>query len=293
MSTRVGWLLPLTIIIGTASISIGAFWQQPTFISRIDSVRVDVLVTDGREPIVGLRPADFEVRDNGVPQVVDLMAFETIPLNVMLAFDLSSSVTGTRLEELRAASLTVAGALRPNDRAALLTFNNTISLRTPLTADLARLRAALDQLHLSGIGDDTALVDASYSALVLGESDAGRSLLIVFSDGADTASFLTPAAVLETAKRSDVVVYSVESSTGLPTHFLEDLCALTGGRALHVTSSKKVAETFGTIFDEFRHRYLISYTPRGVSKDGWHRLDVRVKNRRATVKARPGYLAAF
>jgi len=45
------------------------------------------------------------------------------------------------------------------------------------------------------------------------------------------------------------------------------------------------------ILDEFRHRYLVSDTPTGVAKDGWHRLDVRVKSRRATVKARPGYLA--
>jgi hypothetical protein len=40
----------------------------------------------------------------------------------------------------------------------------------------------------------------------------------------------------------------------------------------------------------FGLRYLLRYTPRGVAKDGWHRLEVRVK-RRGTVKARPGYLA--
>ena len=45
------------------------------------------------------------------------------------------------------------------------------------------------------------------------------------------------------------------------------------------------------MLQEFRQRYLVSYTPRGVAKDGWHRLEVRVRNRRATIKARPGYLA--
>jgi hypothetical protein len=44
------------------------------------------------------------------------------------------------------------------------------------------------------------------------------------------------------------------------------------------------------VLEEFRQRYLVSYTPRGVAKDGWHRLTVRVK-RGGTVKARPGYLA--
>jgi len=38
-------------------------------------------------------------------------------------------------------------------------------------------------------------------------------------------------------------------------------------------------------------RYLISYSPQGVSGAGWHRLEVRVKGRGATVKARPGYFA--
>ena len=49
--------------------------------------------------------------------------------------------------------------------------------------------------------------------------------------------------------------------------------------------------TFMSILEEFRHRSLVSYTPRGVSRDGWHRLEVRLKGRRATIKARPGYLA--
>jgi hypothetical protein len=48
---------------------------------------------------------------------------------------------------------------------------------------------------------------------------------------------------------------------------------------------------FLKILDEFRQRYLISYSPTGVAPDGWHRLDVRVKGRRLTVKSRTGYQA--
>ncbi len=58
-----------------------------------------------------------------------------------------------------------------------------------------------------------------------------------------------------------------------------------------IEKTANLAATFLGILDEFRHRYLVSYTPKGVPKDGWHKLDVRVKNRRATIKARPGYLA--
>src|SRR5262249_6977701 len=103
------------------------------------------------------------------------------------------------------------------------------------------------------------------------------------------ASWLTPASVLDTAKRSDVVVYAVAVGQRKP-EFLRDLTSYTGGRLYEVEKTTNINEIFLEVLREFRQRYLVSYTPRGVAKDGWHQLDVRVK-RRGTVKARPGYLA--
>lgn len=262
--------------------------QTPTFSSLVETVRVDVLATDGHAPILGLQPEDFEVLDNDVAQKVDLVAFQQLPLNVVLALDTSRSVSGERLEALRAASRAVVDELKADDKVALLSFSNVLSIRTGLTADADRVRVALEQPAVSG---DTALVDAAYTAVVLGESDAGRALVIVLSDGADTASFLTPESVLDTARRSDAVVYGVSVAGAGRTGFLRELCAQTGGRILSAESTKKIGETFLEVLDEFRHRYLISYAPQGVGKGGWHRLAVRVKRRRATVEARPGYLS--
>jgi hypothetical protein len=73
--------------------------------------------------------------------------------------------------------------------------------------------------------------------------------------------------------------------------FLRDLTSFSGGRLFEMDKTANLSATFVSILEEFRHRYLVSYTPRGVSKEGWHRLEVRVKGRRATIKARPGYLA--
>jgi VWFA-related protein len=259
-----------------------------TFSSRVDVVRVDALVTEGRQhPVSGLKAEDFEVLDNGVPQQIQLAVAEQLPLHVILAVDLSDSVAGERLAQIRAAGHAVIDDLKQDDRAALLTFSAAVSLRTTLTADVASVGAAIDRA--SG-GGDTSLVDASYSALVLGEADDARGLVIVFSDGADTRSFLTPASVLSTAARTAAVVYGA-SAGDAPTAFLDDLCRVTGGRVLTVQSTDKLRDAFLGILDEFRQRYVLSYVPRGVPKDGWHRLDVRVKGRRAAVKARPGYQA--
>ncbi len=56
-----------------------------------------MLVTDNGQPVRGLGPADFEVLDNGVPQDVALVSFDEVPLNVILALDMSDSVAGERL----------------------------------------------------------------------------------------------------------------------------------------------------------------------------------------------------
>ena len=263
--------------------------QGPAFTSRVDAVRVDVLVTDSGRIVRDLAAPDFEILDNGVRQQVELVTFERLPLKIVLAFDVSGSLAGERLRNLRSAGFALIDQLEADDEAALVTFSHVVTLGSPLTTDRARMRAALESAAASG---RTALVDASYAAMVLGEADAGRSLLILFSDGVDTASWLQPDLVLDTARRSDVVVYSVSTGSLRRAGFASELASLTGGSFLQVDSTKNLGAAFLRILDEFRQRYLVSYTPRGVSPGGWHRLEVRVKGRRATVRARPGYLGA-
>ena len=261
--------------------------QNATFSGRVVAVRVDVLVTDNGQPVRGLGPGDFEVRDNGVLQQIDLVSFDQIPLNVVLALDMSDSVAGDRLTRLRAAGRTVLARLAPQDQAALVTFSHVVQLGAGLTSDVMSVRTALERA--SGVGN-TALIDGAYAGMTIGETDAGRALLIVFSDGLDTSSWLSADQVLDAAKRSDAVAYAVAVRSPVRPEFLRDLTSQSGGRLFEIEKSEDLESTFVGILDEFRHRYLVSYTPQGVARDGWHRLDVRVK-RKATVKARPGYLA--
>jgi VWFA-related protein len=262
--------------------------QQPTFSAKRESVRVDVLVTDRGKVVSGLGAGDFEIRDNGVLQTVDLVSFQQIPLNVFLALDVSASVSGERLKHLQTAGHALLDRLAKDDRSALLTFSHTVLLREGLTGATARVRQALTEVEPSG---DTALVDGTYTAMMLDPSDGGRNLLLVFSDGLDTASWLKPEGVLQSARRSEFVVYGVSSRGPEDSKFLEDLTELTGGATLNIASTRDLSTAFLKILDEFRQRYLLSYSPSGVSSDGWHRLDVRVKGRRLTVNSRAGYQA--
>jgi VWFA-related protein len=261
--------------------------MQPTFSSRVEGIRVDVLVTDSsRRPLRGLTAADFSIRDNGILQEVDLVSYGETSLNVGLAFDLSESVVGEPLERLRAASRALTLELQPADRMALVTFDQVVTLRCPLS--VSNRSCATDALAAATPAGETALVDGVFAGMMVGESDAGRSLLMVFSDGLDIASWLTAERVLEMGRRSDVVVYPVTSKGARPA-FLGDLADLTGGRLHEVEPNDDLSATFRAILDEFRHRYLITYMPKNVPKDGWHKLEVKVNRSGARVKARPGY----
>jgi Ca-activated chloride channel family protein len=262
--------------------------QVPTFSSKVEAVRVDVLVTEDGKPLRGLRAADFEVLDNGVPQTIDLVSFEQLPLNVVFTFDLSSSIVGERLDNLREASRAVLDGLRTGDQAALVMFSTTVVVAPGLTGRAGLVQTAIDRAEPEG---ETSLVDASFAGMMVAESDVGRGLVIVFSDGLDTGSWLRPKAVLDVAKRSDAVVYAVSAGLASRAEFLEELTDQTGGRLFKVESTRSLSQVFLEMLGEFRQRYLLSYSPAGVSHDGWHELTVRVKGRNAVVKARPGYLA--
>ena len=276
------------LLSGVGLAAIGAAPQAPSFTSRVDAVRVDVLVTERGRIVRGLQATDFELRDKGVAQQVDLVTVERLPLRMVLAFDVSDSLDATRMEHLRAAGISLVDQMGPEDEGALLAFTHALSLRSPVTKDRTALKRALERA--SGFGR-TSLVDASYVGMVLGDSSVGRSLLIVFSDGVDTSSWLSADAVLDIARGSGVVVYCVSIGARRNATFVQQLASVTGGALIHIESTKDLSATFHRTLDEFRQRYVLTFTPRPTPEPGWHPLQVRVKGRRLTVHARAGYVA--
>ncbi len=281
---------------------------QHTFRSGVDLVRVDALVTDGRRGVTGLHAADFELRDNGVAQTIDEISLESLPLTVTFVLDTSGSVAGPKMQNLASAVGLILKGLRKEDRAALVTFSHRVWLRTPLTSELQQVRRVLTEADAAG---GTSLHDAVYAGLALSETQGARALVLVFSDGMDNASWLGADTVERAARRADAVVYSVAVGAGvapafgastsgvrmttrpdyLPgqTAFLDRMASATGGRVIKADTTGNLPRAFDDILQEFRTRYLITYSPRGVDTPGWHTIDVKVKGRRADVRARRGY----
>ena len=261
--------------------------QQAAFSSRAEIVQLDVSVRLNDRVVLGLRPEDFDVRDNGVRQVVTVAAFDDVPINATLALDMSSSVQGGRLADLRAAANGFFALLTPRDAAAVLGFSDRVALLAPFTSDRGQLQAALAAAFPPG---DTALADALYTALLLSDDRAGRPVVVVFSDAADTGSVLSREQVLEAARRTRAVVYSVVSDNQTGTGVLDDAVRATGGRRFEATSGG-LTEAFAAVLSASKERYLLSDVPAGTDEEGWHELSVRVPSLPgAQTEARPGYL---
>jgi Ca-activated chloride channel family protein len=283
-----------------------------TFRAGTDAVQVDVLVTRSGRPIPGLTAADFELRDSGVVQQIEAVAVEDVPVTLTLVLDVSESVEGQPLNHLRSAVDAAADALSASDRLALFTFSHHVELVAAPTGELGRVRSAARAVQAGGA---TALYDATFAALVMRERIAGRAVMLVFSDGDDTASWIDPRRVIAAAQRSDLVVYGVTLEYQMERQNLEAvarnrreeewflkepslygrqylalLAAESGGSVLVAERSDQLRETFLRVVNEFKSRYILTYTPRGVAPGGWHPIAVAMKGRRADVTARRGYL---
>ena len=258
-----------------------------TFSSRTLGVRVDVLVMDGGTPVAGLTARDFELRDNGVLQRVDVVDAVNVPINVVLALDTSASIRGRRLTDLIAAGDAILDGLKPVDRAAVVTFNHAVTPALQLSADLREVRAALRRIDPGG---RTSVMDGVYVALTSTIDQPGRFLVVACTDGSDTMSWLTPSEVLEASQRANAVVYAVTAGGRRGTESLKNLADATGGQMLQTKGSGDLQSAFQRILTEFRTRYVLAYSPEGVSPGGFHRLDITVPRRRAVVKARAGYI---
>jgi Ca-activated chloride channel family protein len=270
--------------------------QQATFRVNVDLVSVDVLVSRNGRPIAGLTPDDFEVYDNGVRQHIEGVAegalqrtrtFRTqpVPLDVIFVFDTSESMAGERIQYLAQAARGVLERLRPIDRAALVTFSDRTVLQVGLSQDLAEVARSLDGMTANG---RTSIFDAFYAALTLKRPGTRRSMVLLFTDGRDNASWLGANDVVQVARESDVFVYGVGLDSGASGD-IKDLVETTGGDLIVATSAKQLKELFVRVIGEMQARYVLTYYPKGVKRQGWHAIDVKLVGKAGDIKARHGY----
>lgn len=290
---------------------------QAVFRARTDLVAISASVKRGNAPVANLTARDFRVTDNGVPQSIDVVTIESVPLDVTLFMDTSGSTAGA-LDRMKKNVVSIAAMLRPDDQFRLLTIGLSVEAavpwqragtpRGPHDADVASWGGvALDMKAVPGI---SLVYDALFVALTHTPAAGRRHLIVAMTDGRDCGSLLDGARVLDASGRSEAVLHWIyvsadgdfdENGVGAwctPTDageidFVGQTAARTGGDSHRSRFGDPAVRTFAQILEEFRHSYVLRYSPQGVPARGWHAVAVQVPAQPAlTVKARSGYFAA-
>ena len=281
--------------------SVLAAAQDVTFRMDVKLVNVFVNVTDQNGAIVGgLTKDNFAISEDGHPQQIAVFERQSeLPLNLTMAIDTSDSVFKDR-ELVRDAGKRFAHALlRPQDQMSLMQFATYVTELTPFTNKLPQIDRGLGRLRG---GDATALYDAIYLASQRLGHREGRKVLVLVSDGGDTAQNTTYAQALEQALRNEVMIYSIidvpiTASAGRDIggeHALITLAEQTGGKSFYV-SDGGLDKAFEHVSEDLRTQYLLGYYPRH-QEPGLNFHHIRVTVPRAApesfnIRYRTGYYA--
>ena len=265
--SRLAKTTALALVLAFAPLALPA---QDTTTFHVDTklVNIFVNVTDQNGAFVGgLTRDDFALSEDGRPQSIALFERQSeLPLDLTLAIDTSGSVQKDMSEEAAAAHRFAHAILRPQDQMSVLQFATTVRELTPFTNKISNFDRGLSQLH----GD---WATAVYDAICKGSNDLGpkqgRKVLVVVSDGDDTAKNSTYVDALEAALRNEVMIYSIidvpiAASAGRDTggeHALITLAEQTGGKHFYVEAGG-LDKAFAQVSDDLRTQYLIGYYPK-------------------------------
>jgi len=282
-------------------------------------VTVPAIVSDQEGKYVpDLSDSEFHAFEDNVEQKIDRIIPEAEPFDVAFMIDTSDSML-FRTKEIQNAAQAFAGALRPDDRLMIVSFDNRIMVHSELTADRLHMRNAISQMRPWGEG--TRLYDAV--DLVLEDRldmIRGRKAIMLFADGVDTRSRIAgPSDTLAAIEESNVLVYGIQYDTKgqnmprpgtdpyvyalLPEDarnnteryrradkYLFDLCATSGGALYVAQPGSNLNEVFAGIAEQLRHQYMLCYYRANSKQEGaFHRLRVTVDRPGVKVRARTGY----
>ncbi len=293
-----------------------------SFRGRADAVVVTAAVERGGRPLAGLKAEDFVLLDNGVRQDIATVSFQSLPIDVTVLFDVSASVTGPVISDLRRAVEALRADLGPADRLRLVTFNMRIRRETDWGATAREIDEHFAAIRPYG---SSAVFDAVAAALAAPAPADRRQLVMLFSDGQDSSSITDATELFDIVRRTtptlavtlaqppqapnnaiaggrsffpapgpSLALPSLPAGVNLPLmrvdaerrSTLTALAGESGGSLVAIVPGLNVPTAFRRILEQFRSSYVLHFVPSGVPAGGLHTLDVRVDRDGATVRAR-------
>jgi VWFA-related protein len=258
----------------------------------VDAVQVTVTVTDEHGKFVGGLPRTaFHLFEDGKPQTLGYFASEDVPLELIVAVDISGSMTPI-MPRLKRSVKNFLGAVPAANQVTLLGFNDTVFTLTRKTTDQAERIRAVDRMAPWGA---TALYDAIVRGIEALGRQTGRRALVVFTDGEDQGSHVTLSDVERRLQASDVTLYMIGQGRGVTHDYLrkvmQRLTVPTGGRAFTTDNIEALQGAFEELLQELSNQYLLGYQPtNAIRDDSWHEIRVEIDGQHK-VRARQGYRA--
>jgi Ca-activated chloride channel family protein len=242
--------------------------QQPGVFKSGSGVIVSVLatVTDAdRRLVPGLSLEDFEILDNEKPQPITVFDNKVQPITVIVMLDTSLSMTNS-LPLLRSASEQFLIRLLPQDKARVGAFNDKIEFSSRFTSNRDELVTDLKDLDY---GNGTRLWDAVAASLDELKGVEGRKVILVFTDGDDTASKAGLGTVTDRARDEEVMVYAIGLESEFfdgqrkvrsrPDRGLRRIAEETGGGYFELKKTAELAPTFTRVAQELHSQYAIGF----------------------------------
>jgi len=249
-------------------------------------VLIPVSVTDpSNRFVLGLRPQDFQILEDGVEQKIVNLAGEDTPLSVGLLYDRSGSM-GDKRQTARQAMSQFLKTMNIPDEAFLVDFADQAEVAQAFTTHTDELDLKLAFLQPGGL---TALLDAVHLGLhEMKSAKNPRKALLIISDGGDNHSQYTAKEIQGLVREADVQIYAMgvfEPSLNLGLsneevsgpRLLAEIAEQTGGRAFSATDAGDLPSVAARIGIELRNQYVLAYQPSNHEKDGkYRRVEVRV-----------------
>jgi len=278
--------------------------QQPesdrTFRADTRLVVLHASVVDKAGRLIPTLPKEaFKVFENNVEQSLKVFRREDVPVSLALVIDNSGSMRDKR-KKVEVAALAMVKASNPRDEVTLVNFNDEAYQDVTFTSDIKKLEEGLTRIDSRG---GTAMRDAMSMSIdyVKEKGKHDKKVLLVITDGNDTASAMTLEKLTQKAHQSEVAFYLIgllsdeeKREAKKAKRALEALAEASGGSAIFPKDVEEVEKVAVSVAAELRNQYILAYTPTNLALDGTFRAVRVVANgpNRPTVRTRSGYYAA-
>ena len=284
--------------------SLAAAQRSTTFRTGVDLVNLGVTVTDKKGTLVAdLTAEDFEITEDGKRQTLRYFApgDRVGPeLHLGLLLDVSESM-GEDIGFTRTAAIKFLNTLTDAVDITVVDFDSQVRVGRYAQREFARLVERIRQQKTEG---NTALYDAIGMYLDSASSQAGRKIMLLYTDGGDTRSALRFGELLDLLKASDATVYVIgelehqtQSSKSAQRPILQQIAEATGGQAFFPLTVKNLDAVYDKVMAEIRAQYTLGYLSTNDALNGeWRKVEIKIARkdgREYRVRSRKGYYALY